>query len=228
MSATNSTPNINLPLFVGTDKPAWLVDFNGAMNSIDSAVGTNTTNIAGNSSAIATLNNSVSSLGTTVGQHTTSIQTLTTATTHNAGDISTINSLIGNGTPTTTDKTLVGAINEIYADITGGGTDIEADNVTYDNTSSGLSATDVQSAIDELAGGGQVVLEEKVVGTLAQGSTSITLSLTTQTISATTLVLWFTAEYGVNPTNVTTTSNSVTLTFNAQDHAVAVGVLVKN
>ena len=35
MSATNTTANYNLPIFVGTDKPAWLVDFNGAMNAID-------------------------------------------------------------------------------------------------------------------------------------------------------------------------------------------------
>ena len=40
MSATNSTPTIGLPLFIGTDKPAWLVDFNGAMNTIDSAIAT--------------------------------------------------------------------------------------------------------------------------------------------------------------------------------------------
>lgn len=35
MSATNSTQNYNLPQFVGSDKPTWLGDFNGAMNTID-------------------------------------------------------------------------------------------------------------------------------------------------------------------------------------------------
>lgn len=35
MSHTNSTPNYNLPQFVGTDKPTWLNDVNGAMSAID-------------------------------------------------------------------------------------------------------------------------------------------------------------------------------------------------
>lgn len=38
MAHTNSTTNYNLPIFIGSDKPAWLVDFNGAMNSIDIAI----------------------------------------------------------------------------------------------------------------------------------------------------------------------------------------------
>lgn len=38
MAATNSTSNYNLPLFLGTDKPSWLIDWNGAMNDIDEAL----------------------------------------------------------------------------------------------------------------------------------------------------------------------------------------------
>lgn len=38
MSATNQTTNYELPLFIGTDKPSWLGDFNGAMNAIDTAI----------------------------------------------------------------------------------------------------------------------------------------------------------------------------------------------
>ena len=41
MSATNTTDNYNLPVFVGTDKPAWLVDFNGAMTAIDTQMKAN-------------------------------------------------------------------------------------------------------------------------------------------------------------------------------------------
>lgn len=37
MSATNKTANYELPKFVGTDKPSWLTDFNGAMTKIDTA-----------------------------------------------------------------------------------------------------------------------------------------------------------------------------------------------
>lgn len=31
MSATNTTTNYKLPIFMGTDIPSWLTDFNGAM-----------------------------------------------------------------------------------------------------------------------------------------------------------------------------------------------------
>ncbi len=46
MSATNTTTNYSLPIFVGSDKPAWLVDFNGAMNAIDAQMKVNADAIA--------------------------------------------------------------------------------------------------------------------------------------------------------------------------------------
>lgn len=46
MSATNTTTNYNLPIFIETDKPAWLVDFNGAMRSIDAQMKINADAIA--------------------------------------------------------------------------------------------------------------------------------------------------------------------------------------
>ena len=46
MSATNRTENYNLPIFIETDKPAWLVDFNGAMRSIDAQMKLNAEAIA--------------------------------------------------------------------------------------------------------------------------------------------------------------------------------------
>lgn len=38
MSYTNSTPNYNLPQWIGTDKPTFLGDFNGAFSAIDTAI----------------------------------------------------------------------------------------------------------------------------------------------------------------------------------------------
>ena len=38
MGHTNSTTYYNLPQFLTSDKPAWLVDFNNAMADIDTAV----------------------------------------------------------------------------------------------------------------------------------------------------------------------------------------------
>jgi hypothetical protein len=171
MSATNATTNYNFPLFIGTDEPAWLVDWNSAMSAIDAAIKGVDTDVQG---AIV----DISGLSSTVASHTASISTISgqiTVITTNlntaTGNINTINSLIGNGTPTTTDQTLIGAINELHANqgdladlttpavslvaainaITGGGGAVAASAVSYDNTASGLSATNVQAAIDELA-----------------------------------------------------------------------------
>lgn len=152
MSATNATTYYELPVFIATDKPAWLTDWNGAMNAIDTAIkealtaGENAQTTANTAtSSIATINDSLTTINT-------SLTTLTSTVTGLVGSVNTINSLIGNGEPTTSDKTLIGAINEIYGMITGGGggNEIQAQNVVYDNTTSGLTADDVQEAIDEL------------------------------------------------------------------------------
>lgn len=152
MSATNATTYYELPVFVATDKPAWLTDWNGAMNAIDTAIkealtaGENAQTTANTATtSIATINDSLTTINT-------SLSTLTSTVTGLVGSVNTINSLIGNGEPTTSDKTLIGAINEIYGMITGGGggAEIQAQNVVYDNTTSGLTADDVQSAIDEV------------------------------------------------------------------------------
>ena len=151
MSATNATSNYSLPLFIGTDKPAWLVDFNGAMTAIDAQMKVNATAIGANETAISGLSTTVSAHTTSINTISGQITTLSTGLNTAQGNINTINSLIGNGEPTTTDKTLIGAINEIYGMITGGGsTEIQAANVSYDGTTSGLLATSVQAAIDEV------------------------------------------------------------------------------
>lgn len=113
MSATNHTTNYELPIFVGSDKPAWLVDWNGAMTAIDTAIHTAEgkadqagTDIGGIESSISTINSTLTSINNAVSQ-------LRIDTNANTGSINTITSLIGNGTPTTTDKTIIGAINEI-------------------------------------------------------------------------------------------------------------------
>lgn len=229
MSATNSTPTINLPLFIGTDKPAWLTDWNGSMNAIDSAIATLQTAEGGTATALASLSQSVTALSGTVEQHTTAIQTVTTATATNTGSINTITSLIGNGEPTTDDKTIIGAINEIYADI-GGGTGVAAADVTYDNTSSGLTADDVQEAIDELKADVDAIVVpassfEIVRGTLTAGQTSVALTAS-KSVAATALIDVFADVYGLNPSAVSVAGAVVTLTFDAQASDVAVAVRI--
>ena len=229
MSATNATPTISLPLFIGTDKPAWLTDWNGAMNTIDGAIATLQTAEGGTATALASLSQSVEALSGTVSQHTTSLQTITTAVAGNTGSINTINSLIGNGQPTTEDKTIIGAINEIYADI-GGGTGVAAADVTYDNTSSGMTADDVQEAIDELKADVDAIVVpassfEIVRGTLTAGQTSVTLTAS-KSVAATALIDVFADVYGLNPSAVSVAGAVVTLTFEAQASDVAVAVRI--
>ena len=76
MASTNKTANLELSQFVGTDKPAWLTDYNADMGKIDTAVAGNTANIATNTSNITTLN---TNLATTDGKADTAITTANTA-----------------------------------------------------------------------------------------------------------------------------------------------------
>ena len=115
MGATNSTLHYQLSQFISTDKPAWLQDYNGDMQKIDTGINGALTaaesaqNSADSaSSGVSSLGDAVSALTTTVSGHTSDITDLT-------GDVNTIESLIGNGTPTTTDHTIIGAINELNA-----------------------------------------------------------------------------------------------------------------
>ena len=113
MGATNTTSHYNLSQFVSTDKPAWLQDYNGDMAKIDAGidaakVAADTAQTTANAaSGAATQNtNDITALTTTVTGQGSNITALQLA-------VNTINSLIGNGTPTTTDQTIIGAINEI-------------------------------------------------------------------------------------------------------------------
>jgi hypothetical protein len=228
MSSTNFTPNYNLPQFIGSDKPAWLTDWNSAMLAIDTALATIATAESGTATSLATLSSQVETLATNQQSMATSITTLTTSVNSNTGAINTINSLIGNGEPTTQDKTIIGAINELAAEIPGPTTNLPAANVSYDNTTSGLTATNAQAAIDEIVAAlptaGAVELQ---TGTLASGSTSVTLTFAEQAISATSLIDVY-VEDGINYTAIATTSTTVTLTFEAQDASKAVAVRVTN
>lgn len=233
MSATNTTTYYEFPVFVGSDKPAWLVDWNGAMSAIDSAIHEAKAEADANATNIATLQSSVSSLSGTVGTQGSSITTLTESLTSLQGTVNTITSLIGNGVPTTDDKTIIGAINELKADIDAldpSGQGVQAENVSYDNTDSGLTADDVQSAIDELKDDIDAIVIptssfEIVRGTLTAGQTSVSLQAS-KNVSATALIDVFAETYGVNPTAISVANDTITLTFEAQASNMAVAVRI--
>lgn len=60
MSATNSTPNYDLPQYVATDKPTYLGDFNKAMLDIDTNMKTIENKAVSAESSVATANSNAS------------------------------------------------------------------------------------------------------------------------------------------------------------------------
>lgn len=168
MGHTNSTANLSLPQFIGTDKPTWLGDVNGAFGAIDTAVGTINADIlavdakadnavADASSAVTVANNASTTAGNASTTATTANNIANNALTvaNNAvADVVAIGNKMGLlANLTTTDKSsIVNAINEVNAKtIT---VSVSAEDVAYNNTVSGLTATNVQDAIDEVAQGG--------------------------------------------------------------------------
>lgn len=231
MSSTNKTTNYELSQFIGSDKPAWLVDYNGDMSKIDNQM-------KANADAAASAASQASSAGTAASGAADGVQTLNNQingangiaadVVSLQGAVNTINSLIGNGEPTTTDKTIIGAINELAAEMPSPVTSLAASAITYDNTTSGLTADDVQEALDEivqaLPTAGAVELQS---GTLTAGQTSVVLTFAEQTIGNTSLIDVY-VEDGINYTAIATTSTTVTLTFEVQGADKAVAVRVTN
>lgn len=98
----------------------------------------------------------------------------------------------------------------------------------YECVATGTPALYSWEQVDVQEGGGGNEHVEVKSGTLLAGSTSITLTFTTETIGTDTLVEVFTDTVGVNYTNISTTSTTVTLTFDAQVSAVKVAVQITN
>lgn len=299
MAHTNETSNYELSQFVGTDKPAWLVDYNGDMLKIDAAIKENADDITQIAGDVTTLQNEVGSSGLT-GRITTI-----------ENDIDNIETEIGSVTLPTTAQSLTGAIaelksvndtqntnisnnataiaqvtgsiegvsqlaytianvydststyaigdyaivnNTLYKCITaitvgesfdaskwtsvkvmdeipsgGGGGSVVASNVSYDNTSSGLTASNVQSAIDEVNNKIPTIVAttEAQRGTIEAGSTSATLTFD-GTIGANTFVDWYVGDGTITPDSVTTTSNTVVITIPVQNSTVIVGAVIRN
>ena len=148
---TNSTPNYELPQFVGTDKPQWLTDINQGFLAIDTAIhnayglaSLTSTNLGDISdltttvktdvvSAVNEINGGLGNLGSTVASHTTAIGNNTTAI-GNLADLDTVDK-----------QDLVGAINEVDL--------LAVNNATKIGTLSNLETvtkTDLVNAINEI------------------------------------------------------------------------------
>ena len=128
MGHTNSTANLSLPQFIGTDKPTWLGDINSAFSDIDAYVGTNDAAVSGAVADAASAVSQAASAVSTANAANTTAGNASTAATNAVGTANNAMSLV-NQTNTkigtlanlnTTDKTsIVNAINEVYGLATG-------------------------------------------------------------------------------------------------------------
>lgn len=105
MAYTNKTTNYELPQYVSTDKPTYLVDFNEAMRDIDSAMHTNATNIETNATNITVTSNKIGDLTTLETTTKTDTVSAINEVNNNIGDLSSLE--------TTIKSSVTGAINEI-------------------------------------------------------------------------------------------------------------------
>ena len=122
MGHTNSTANLSLPQFIGTDKPTWLGDINSAFSDIDAYAGTNDAAVSGAVSDAASAVSQAASAVSTANAANTTAGNASTAATNAVGTANNAMSLV-NQTNTkigtlanlnTTDKTsIVNAINEV-------------------------------------------------------------------------------------------------------------------
>lgn len=143
MSFTNKTPNLNLPQWIDTDTPTWLVDMNNAFEKIDESVtsvknagDTNKTNIEAISQTQATQAEHIQDLTDKVTADTTQLSQVQAQVNVNTSHLSDLDNEIT--------KT-----NETVAD---NFTQLQAADTTISNTVNGISATVAEhgNAITEL------------------------------------------------------------------------------
>jgi hypothetical protein len=123
-------------------------NLSGAVNELKSAIDTQAGDITDIEANVGTLQ---SQMATTTGNITTLNTTVAGLQTEVSGKasqtaVNTLATKVGTDALITTANNLSGAVNELANDIDS----LDAGDIDYDNTTSGLSATDVQSAIDEV------------------------------------------------------------------------------
>lgn len=126
MGHTNSTTNLQLPQFIGTDKPTWLGDINGAFAAIDAYAGTNDAAVAAAASDASSAISQAATAVNTANTANTTAGNASTAANNAVGVANTANAIAGTvdakvgllADLNTTDRTsIVNAINEVEAGI---------------------------------------------------------------------------------------------------------------
>ena len=120
MSATNQTTTLNLPQWVGSDKPTFLGDLNNAFSNIDNYAKENNDNISQLTETSETHTTELSNLKNSYTTQQSQIQNVVQSTeqvietnTNIKNTQDAINKKIGNASLNTTSPTISGAINEL-------------------------------------------------------------------------------------------------------------------
>jgi hypothetical protein len=159
MASTNKTTHYDLSQYVSSDKPTYLVDYNGDMAKIDTGINAAKTTADSASTAATNAQTAAENAATTANTAVTNAAAADTKATTANTNIGTMANL-----STTEKQTLVGAINEVN---TKASTSQVIDSLSGSETTKAPSVRAVKESFEE------VVLFENENGTLA---TNITLS----------------------------------------------------
>lgn len=102
--------------------------------------------------------------------------------------------------------------------------DLSAANVSFDHTGTDMSATTTQAAITELNTNKEDA-PTVLTGTLSAGSTTLTFN--NAAIKTTSLLDPYTDVYGVSPTDIQVINGQAVLTFDPQQSAINVKLLIR-
>ena len=217
MSYTNKTLHYELPQYIGTDIPSILTDLNDSYQAIDEAIYAVASKQSTDESQVTALAQQVSTQGVEIAQNTTNLANEITA--RQNGDSALDGRL----------STAENNVTALQSSVSSLGTRMTTAEGKIGTGTLDTVAQTLIGAVNEVNGkipSGSAV--EVQTATLTAGHTSKTLTFTDQTIGATTLISAFSSVFGVNPTNITYTTTTVTLTFEAQASDVVVAVKVEN
>ena len=200
------------------------VEQDASLLQLNTGLATTNANLATVSGNVQTLDGTVAGHTTAIGQLTTRIGACENADTALDARVTALEGAttqIDSAMSDTSENAVQNKVIKSYVD------DKDAEHTPFDDAGSHFSADNVQDAIEHLDAEGHALVGELQTTTLATGSTTATVNFTQEIIS-TTIITPVCSLYGVSPTNVTYTSHSITLTFEAQSEDALVGARIQN
>ena len=223
MSQTNKTLHYEFPQYIGTDIPSILTDLNETYEAIDEAMYAIASKQSTDEAQVTALAGQVSTQGVEIAQNTTNLANEISA--RQSADSALDTRLTTAENNITSEQ---GSISNLNTRVTAlENASVDAEHVSFNDSSAHITASNVQDAIMELDAEGHALVGELQTTTLTTGATSATVNFT-QSIISTTIITPVCSIYGVSPTAVTYTEHSMTLTFEAQASDAIVGARIQN